>query len=117
MRTSQRKAKGRGFVLEVKAWLHSVFPWTVDHDIIVPATSAPGEDLVFSPQMQAVFPYSLEMKRQEGFANIYAAYDQSAKNTRPGLRPIVILRSNHRPALVTMSLETFREIINENHQV
>lgn len=111
MRTSQRKAKGRSFVLEVKQWLHNMFPWTVDHDVIVPATSAPGEDLVLSPQLRAVFPYSLEMKRQEGFANVYSAYEQCVSNTPLGCSSLVIIRSNRQKPLVIISLETFEKLV------
>ena len=110
MKTSARKAKGRSLVLEVKGWLHRVFPWTVDHDIIVPATSAAGADLVLSPQLTAVFPYSVECKRTEGFSAVYAAYEQSQSNSA-GLTPIVILRSNRKPALVVISLDDFERLI------
>lgn len=104
MKTSQRKAKGRSFVLEIKEWLHRTFPWTVDHDVIVPATSAGGEDLVLSPQLRAVFPYSLEMKRQEGLSKIYDFMKQAQNNSK-GHTPIVICRSNRQPPLVIMTLE------------
>lgn len=111
MKTSARKAKGRGLVVEVKQWLHRVFPWTTDHDVIVPATSASGADLVLSPQLTAVFPYSLEMKRQEGFSNVYRAFQQSQNNAHSGTDPIVIIRSNHQPALVVVSLSTFERLV------
>lgn len=111
MKTSQRKAKGRGLVLEIKAWLHKVYAWTVDHDVIVPATSASGEDLVLSPQLRAVFPYSIECKRQEGYSKVYDAYQQSQANAPVGTDACVILRSNRKPALVVISLETFEKLI------
>lgn len=89
MNTAARKAKGRSLVLEVKAWLHKLFPEFQDEDIIVPAGSQPGEDLKFSPAFREMFPYSLEMKRQEGLSKVYGFMDQAVKNCN-GQTPVVI---------------------------
>lgn len=110
MNTRGRKAKGRGLVLEVKAWLHSVFPEFTDHDVIVPATSAGGEDVVISPELRAIFPYSIECKRTEGLAQDYKYMDQASNNSL-GHTPIVIMRSNHREALVLIKLKDFEKLI------
>jgi hypothetical protein len=110
MNTAGRKTKGRGLVLEVKAWLHRVFPEFNDHDVIVPATSAAGEDVVISPELRKIFPYSIECKRTEGLAQDYKFMDQATKNCGDHT-PIVIMRSNHREALVMMKLTDFEKLI------
>ena len=110
MNTAGRKAKGRGLVLEVKAWLHRVFPEFTDHDIIIPATSASGEDLVFSDEFREIFPYSVECKRQEGLAKVYSFMEQASKNCGDHT-PVVICRSNHKEALVVMQLTDWEKLI------
>lgn len=110
MNTAGRKAKGRGLVLEIKQWLHGVFPEFSDHDIIVPATSASGEDLAFSPEFREIFPYSVEAKRQEGLGKVYGFMDQATKNCGDHT-PVVIMRSNHKPALVVMKLTDWEKLI------
>lgn len=112
MNTAGRKAKGRGLVLEVKAWLHKIFTDLGDNDIIVPATSASGADLVFSPKTANLFPYAVECKRTEGLAQDYKFMEQAVNNSN-GLTPIVIMRSNHKDALVMMRLEDFEKLIKE----
>ena len=97
-------------MLEVKAWLHKVFPEFVDHDLIVPATSASGEDLVISPEFRAIFPFSIECKRTEGLAQDYKYMDQASANAGDHT-PIVIMRSNRREALVMMKLTDFEKLI------
>ena len=110
MKTAVRKAKGRGLVLEVKAWLHKMFPEFNDHDVIIPATSASGDDLLLSPELRAVFPYSVECKRQEGLAKVYGFMEQATKNCNTHT-PLVIMRSNHKEALVVMKLTDFEKLV------
>lgn len=110
MDTRGRKAKGRGLVLEVKEWLHKMFPEFADHDVIVPATSAGGEDLKFSPELREIFPYSVECKRTEGLAKDYKFMEQAAANAATHT-PIVIMRSNRKPALVMMYLTDFERLL------
>lgn len=110
MDTRGRKAKGRGLVLEVKAWIHRMFPEFNDHDVIVPATSAPGEDLVLSPELRECFNYSIECKRTEGLAQDYKFMDQAISNCGKHT-PLVIMRSNRREALVMMRLSDFEKLL------
>ena len=112
MNTQGRKAKGRSLVLEVKQWLHNIFPQLVDHDIIVPAASASGADLVLSPECQKVFPFAVECKRQEGLSKVYAFVDQAKQNAN-GLMPVVIARSNRKEAIVILTLTDFEKLIGE----
>ena len=108
--TATRKAKGRNLVLEVKAWLLNLFPEFSETDIIVPTTSQPGEDLKFSKEFRKVFPYSLEMKRQERLGPIYKFMEQAEKNA--GVHtPLVICRSNHQEAMVIMKLKDFSKLV------
>lgn len=110
MNTAGRKAKGRGLVLEIKAWLHKIFTEFEDHDIIVPATSASGEDLAFSAKFREKFPFSIEAKRQEGLSKVYSFMEQAEKNCGTNT-PVVIMRSNHKDALVVMKLSDWEKLI------
>lgn len=110
MNTAGRKAKGRGLVLEFKAWLHKLYPEFEDHDIIVPATSAGGEDLKFSPKFRSIFPYSVECKRTEGLSKDYKFMEQ-AKGNAGDHTPIVVMRSNRKPTLVMMYLDDWEKLL------
>jgi hypothetical protein len=110
MNTRGRKAKGRGLCLEVKAWLHAQFPEFPDHDVIVPASSANGEDLIIGPELRKVFPYSIECKRTEGLAQDYKFMEQARDNADKHT-PIVIMRSNHKEALVMMYLKDWEKLL------
>ena len=110
MDTRTRKAKGRSLVVEVKQWLHELFPDFNDHDMIIPTTSQPGEDLIISPELRKVFPFSIECKRTEGLAQDYKFIEQSKANANKNT-PLVIMLSNHKEALVMMYLKDFKEII------
>ena len=113
MNTAGRKAKGRSLVLEVKTWLHKVFPNFTDEDVIVPTTSQPGEDLKFSPAFRESFPFSIECKRNEALAHDYD-YMEQAKSNAGNYTPIVIMRSNKKPALVQMYLTDFERMIKND---
>lgn len=110
MNTAGRKAKGRRLVLDIKDWLHKLFPSFEDEDIIVPNPSSPGEDLKFSPDFRTSFPYSVECKNQEGLSKIYGFMEQAESNCN-GYTPIVICKSNHKKPLVIMKLEDFGKLI------
>jgi hypothetical protein len=110
MNTQGRKAKGRSLVIEIKQWIHKMFPEFTDHDVIIPATSAPGEDLLLSNQLRQVFPFSVECKRTEGLAQDYKFIEQSKKNAGTNM-PIVMMRSNRKPTLVMMYLTDFEKLI------
>jgi hypothetical protein len=110
MNTAGCKAKGRSLVIEIKTWLHKMFPEFVDHDVIIPASSANGEDLLLSPTLREVFPFSIECKRTEGLAGNYKFMKQAQANAGE-YTPIVIMRSNHEEALVMMTLSDFEKLI------
>jgi hypothetical protein len=110
MNTAARKAKGRGLVLEVKEWILKVFPEFQEHDVIVPTSSAPGEDLKLSPGLRKIFPFSIECKRQEKLGPIYTFMDQASKNAGTNT-PLVICRSNHEEALVIIKLKDFTNLV------
>lgn len=78
--------------------------------MIVPTGSANGEDLVISPELRKMFPYSIECKRTEGLAQDYKFMEQAEANCNSHT-PIVIMRSNHKKALVMLRLEDFEKLI------
>jgi hypothetical protein len=110
MNTAAKKQKGRSLVLEVKEWLHKIFPEFKDDDIIIPATSQPGEDIKLSPALRKLFPFSIECKRQEGLGKVYSFMEQAQSNAGTNT-PIVIMRSNHKEALVVISLKDFEKLL------
>ena len=54
----------------------------------------------------------IECKRVEKL-NLEAAYDQSVRDAREDEVPTVMHRKNHRPWLVTLSLEDFMNILED----
>jgi hypothetical protein len=110
MNTAGRKQKGRSLVLEIKEWIHKQFPEFEDEDIIVPATSQPGEDIKLSPALREMFPFSIECKRQEGLSKIYGFMEQCQNNSGEHI-PLVVMRSNHKETLVVMKLTDFEKLL------
>jgi hypothetical protein len=66
---------------------------------------AGGEDVTLSPKAQEFFPFTVECKAQEGFTKLYNAYMQACSNGKN--IPIVVIKSNKKVPLVTLSLTEF----------
>jgi len=100
------KLKGRDFQIWLKERIIELFHIEPD-EIRTAIGSENGTDIkMMTKAARERFPFSIEAKRQEGFANVYRAYAQAEAN-RNGATPILVLRSNRKPPLVVMSWEDF----------
>ena len=89
----------------------------IDKDEIrVTVGSENGADVqLITKRAQAQFPFSIECKRQEGYAKIYKDYEQACNHKHPGT-PIVVLKSNRKSPLVVMSWEDFVQLVKESNE-
>ena len=87
----------------------NLYPEFSEHDVIIPTGSANGEDLLLSPELRKMFPFSIECKRQEGLAKVYGFMEQAEKNCGENI-PLVIMRSNNKDALVVIKLKDFGDL-------
>lgn len=78
----------------------------------MPSVSAPGEDIILSPELRAMFPFSIEAKRQEGLGKIYKFVEQASSNAG-NYTPVVICRSNRKESLVILKLTDFEKLIGQ----
>jgi hypothetical protein len=110
MKTASAKAKGRRLVAYVR---ESLLSWAKDlggTDIVQPATSQPGADLVLSPKAKAIYPYSIECKNQESI-NIWSALKQAKQNAKDDEMPVVCFTRNREGKVyVAMELEHFLKV-------
>lgn len=107
MRVQSKKAKGRRLSALVKAYLLKCFIELESEDITVTPSGVNGPDLQFSPKAKKYIPYDIECKNQEGFSKLYASFDQALNNTEDGRLPMLVVKSNRKPALVVVPLEGF----------
>lgn len=104
MKTKSAKAKGR----KLQDWVVQQFieVWHIPKADVRPALMGEtGKDIRFHER--AGINYSIECKNQEGFKNVYDAFEQAQKNADAGDTPLVFVKSNHKPVLVIMEAEKF----------
>jgi hypothetical protein len=98
------KAKGRRFQQEVRDIVLKTFPQLQPDDVRSNPMGAPGPDLMLSPAAQALFPFDVECKNQEGL-NIWAALSQALRDSKN--TPLVVFRRNNTKPHVALPLEDF----------
>jgi hypothetical protein len=75
---------------------------------------ASGIDVLLSPAASKKFPWAVECKSHARMA-VYSFYEQAQANETESLRPLVVIRANHKKPLVVLSLDDFMRIY-ENQQ-
>lgn len=105
------KGKGRSFQKAIALRIQTNYG-LADSDVRSTAASVTGEDIIFSEEARAVFPYSVECKNQEHL-NIWKAIEQSRKNAGK-FTPIVIFKKNKEQTYVTIDIDSFFKILNAN---
>ncbi len=113
MKSSSAKNKGRRCKLETKDLLLKYAPTLQPDDIFLPTGSVGGEDIVFSPNGRAIYPFAIECKLVESL-NIHQAYAQAAANANPAHIPIVFFRRNRTPLMVCLTAEDFMKLTRGN---
>lgn len=107
MTVQSRKAKGRRLQQLVRDTIITSFPELTLDDVRSTSMGAGGEDVTLSTKAISLFPFTVECKAQEGYTKLYDAYEQSASNWEGGRIPIVVIKSNKKVPLVTLSLDAF----------
>ena len=105
MTVQSRKAKGRRLQQLVRDTIILNFPGLTPDDVRSTSMGAGGEDVTLSAKAREVFPFTVECKAQEGYTKLYDAYEQATSNGA-GI-PIVVIKSNKKVPLVTLSLTEF----------
>lgn len=112
-----RKAKGRRLQQLVRDTIINNFGDLTTDDVRSTSMGAGGEDVTLSAKAREIFPFTVECKAQEGFTKLYSAWEQAASNGE-GI-PIVVIKSNKKVPLVTLSLTEFmtlaRAYNNDRH--
>jgi hypothetical protein len=70
-----------------------------------------GDDLLLSTKAKTLFPYNVECKAQERIKVLYDFYEQACGKD---LTPLLVIRSNHKPALAVLNLKDFMELTKNN---
>lgn len=100
-----RKAKGRRLQQLMRDTIINNFPELTLDDVRSTSMGAGGEDVTLSAKAREIFPFTVECKAQEGYTKLYNAWDQAVSNGE-GI-PIVVIKSNKKVPLVTLSLTEF----------
>lgn len=111
MKTASCKAKGRNLCKMVKASIHKILPYILDHDIKVTSSGATGEDLQFSPYARQKLPISVECKNRKAFS-IIRDYEQAMSNAGK-FEPVLVIKENRGKPLVLVDLEYFLGLHND----
>lgn len=106
MLTSSAKAKGRKLQQFVRDRILLYLGCLTKDDVRSTSMGAQGSDVQLSPKAQELFNYAVECKAQEGYKKLYDAYEQAA--TGKG-QPVVVIRSNGKPALAVILFDHFIE--------
>ena len=100
-----RKAKGRRLQQLVRDVIIGNFPELTTDDVRSTSMGAGGEDVTLSAKARELFTFTVECKAQEGYGKLYDAWQQAASNGED--IPIVVIKSNKKVPLVTLSLTEF----------
>jgi hypothetical protein len=111
MKTSSRKQKGRKLQQLVRDLVLSVFTELTADDVRSTGMGQSGDDLLLSTRAKSLFPYNVECKAQERIKVLYDFYEQACGKD---LTPLLVIRSNHKPALAVLNLKDFMELIKNN---
>lgn len=107
MKTSSLKAKGRRCAAEVKDLLLAHEKSLESGDIMVASSGCTGEDLLLSPQAQAIFPFVVECKNQERLS-IWQALDQAKSHQkREDHIPVLFFKRNRSELYVALPASKF----------
>ena len=110
MKTSSAKAKGRSLQKYIRDRLLKTFEAVPIYDIASRPMGSQGSDLIMSAVAKKYFPYKIECKNQEAFANVYKAFEQ-AKSQKEDGEPLLILKRNREQPLVVVDFEVFLELV------
>ena len=108
IKISSGKAKAR----ELQKWVCSEvskltgIPWGKDLDIESREMGQSGVDVKLRGEVQELFPFSVECKRQESW-NVHSWIKQAKDNRKEGTDWIIFARRSHEDSVVIMDAEAF----------
>lgn len=70
-----------------------------------------GVDVQLSEAALKCIPFAIEAKNQEKLAVIYNMWQQTLDNTKPPIKPLLVIKSNNKEPLAIIRLETFIELL------
>jgi hypothetical protein len=105
------KAKGRGLQQLVAKKILEAFPELTEHDVKSTTMGETGIDIQLSAAARKLFPFALEIRKQEK-VNIWKAVADSEKHAeKEGLTALVVFaRNNVRPRIV-LDLDEFLKLV------
>lgn len=107
MQTQSRKAKGRRLQNWVVDKLKAYFNYA-DGDIRSAIMGETGSDIKLTPEALQTFNFDIECKNQEGFNNVYKAFEQSRLRTYNSTKEaLLILKMNNRKPLAVLDANLF----------
>ena len=106
MTPASAKNKGRRLQNWVKDMILLRFTGLQPDDVTGRSMGASGEDILLSPKARGKFPFSIESKNTERI-NLYRFYDQAIQNSNDNHEPLLIVKSNGKPALAVVDAEFF----------
>ena len=110
MKPSSAKAKGRSFQQALMRLLLAKFPQLEKDDVTSRSMGAGGEDLLLSPAARKLIPYSFECKSIARFAG-HTYMEQAQANTPAGIKPVAVVKANHKKPVVIIYLDDFMELL------
>ena len=108
--TASRKQKGRSFQQALMRLLLAKFPQLEPDDITSRSMGANGSDLLLSPAARKLIPYSFECKSLAKFAG-HNYIEQAVPNTPAGMKPVAVVKANHKKPVVIIYLDDFMELL------
>jgi len=112
MTPSAKRAKGTQLCEWVADKIREVFSELPADCVIVPKSSAHGEDLQFSAELEAMLNISVECKNQRSYGHAYKDMEQCVKNSK-GKTPILIVKAPYKEPLVIMRWADYQNTLGE----
>lgn len=89
-------------------------PWGLDEDFEIRSREMGqrGVDVILSPRVREMFPYSIECKNQEKWS-IQADVEQAKKNTKDGTDWLLVYKKNGSKPVVVLDAAVFMKLIKK----
>lgn len=113
MKTSSAKAKGRNLQKYICSCILKFFPAIPILDVVSRPMGSQGTDILLSAKAKEFFPYKVECKNQEAFANVYKAFEQAVSQKEDG-EPLLIIKRNRTKPLAIMDFDHFMKLVKAN---
>jgi hypothetical protein len=117
---ASRKAKGKDLQNLVAKKISELLgiPIEPDGEIVSRQSSQHGVDIVLSPRVRKLFPFSIEAKNQQQL-NLPKTWKQASDNCYEGTHPLIVykktgkLKSDRVPPVVIVELDLFFDILEK----